>query len=175
MVKALGHARAVAYQGFISWRALASLPHAPPQDPPQPTPMKMLYWLKKTKNDAEASSSRSTRRGRRSSSPPPPVARTPPTLLCQLPPPTGLPRLRRCHYPHGHGGRVAEHLAYLPPLPPLPLHARPVVDYEGQEVPPPPGIPCHRRRPDHPHGVVINQPSQPQPEVIVDLVSDDEK
>jgi hypothetical protein len=60
-------------------------------------------------------------------------------------------------------GMVAKHLASLPPPPPLPRHARQVADYEGKEVPPPPGVP--RRW--------IN--SQPQPEVIVDLVSDDEK
>jgi hypothetical protein len=46
-----------------------------------------------------------------------------------------------------------------------------MVNYEGQEVPPPPGVP--RRRRDHPHGVVINPALQPQPEVFVDLVSDD--
>jgi hypothetical protein len=34
MAKALVPARAVAVQGFISWRALAPLPHAPPLDPP---------------------------------------------------------------------------------------------------------------------------------------------
>jgi hypothetical protein len=33
-------------------------------------------------------------------------------------------------------GLVANHLASLPP--PLPPHARPFADYEGQEVPPPP-------------------------------------
>jgi hypothetical protein len=70
-------------------------------------------------------------------------------------------------------GMVAEHLASSPPPPPLPPHARPVADYEGQEVPPPPGIP--RRRRDHPYGVIINPPPQPQPEVIVDLVSDDDE
>jgi hypothetical protein len=37
-----------------------------------------------------------------------------------------------------------------------------MVNYEGQEVPPP----C-------PHGVVINLVLQSQPEVFVDLVSDD--
>jgi hypothetical protein len=36
---------------------------------------------------------------------------------------------------------VAEHLASMPPPPPLPPHAWPVADYEGQEVPPPPGVP----------------------------------
>jgi hypothetical protein len=35
-----------------------------------------------------------------------------------------------------------------------------------------PGV--SRRRRDHPHGVVINPP-QPQPEVFVDLVSNDDK
>jgi hypothetical protein len=35
MAKALGSARAVAVQAFISWRALAVLPHAPPQSFPQ--------------------------------------------------------------------------------------------------------------------------------------------
>jgi hypothetical protein len=33
-------------------------------------------------------------------------------------------------------GMVAQHMASLPPPPTLPLHARPVADYEGQEVPP---------------------------------------
>jgi hypothetical protein len=60
-------------------------------------------------------------------------------------------------------GMVAKHLASLPPPPPLPPHTRHVADYKGKEVPPPPGVP--RRW--------IN--SQPQPEVIVNLVSDDEK
>jgi hypothetical protein len=45
--------------------------------------------------------------------------------------------------------------------------------YEGQEEPPPPGVLRRRCRHDHPHGVVINPP--PQPEVIVDLVSNDEE
>jgi hypothetical protein len=40
-------------------------------------------------------------------------------------------------------------------------------------VPPPPGV--SRRRRDHPHGVVINPPSQSQSEVFVDLVSDDDE
>jgi hypothetical protein len=48
--------------------------------------MKMPSWLKKTKNDAEASSSRSAHRGRRPPSPPPPADRPPPVLLRQLPP-----------------------------------------------------------------------------------------
>jgi hypothetical protein len=68
---------------------------------------------------------------------------------------------------------VAEHLVSLPPPPQLSPHVRPVVDYEGQEVPPPPGVP--RRRCDHPHGVVINLLPQPQPEVFVDLISDDDE
>jgi hypothetical protein len=38
-------------------------------------------------------------------------------------------------------GMVAQHLASLPPLPPLPPHAPLLAAYEGQEVPPPPGIP----------------------------------
>jgi hypothetical protein len=56
-------------------------------------------------------------------------------------------------------GMVAEHLASLPPPPPLPPHARSVADYEGQEVPPPPSVP--RRWRDHPHGAVINPSLQP--------------
>jgi hypothetical protein len=72
-------------------------------------------------------------------------------------------------------GMVAEHLASLPPPPPLHSHVRPVADYEGQEVPHPPGVRCRQRHHDHPHGVVINPPPQPQPEVIIDLVSDDEE
>jgi hypothetical protein len=71
-------------------------------------------------------------------------------------------------------GMVAWHMASLPPPPPLPPHARPVAVYVGQEVPPPPGISRPRRRHDHPQGVVINPPTQPQQEVIVDLVSDDD-
>jgi hypothetical protein len=72
-------------------------------------------------------------------------------------------------------GMVPEHLASLPPPPlsPLPPHARLVEDYEGKEVLPLLGVPHHRR--DHPHGVVINPPPQPQPDVFVDLVSDDEE
>jgi hypothetical protein len=69
---------------------------------------------------------------------------------------------------------VVEHLA-SPLRPPLPPHARPVTDYEGQEVPTPPGIRRHQRRHDHQHGVVINPLPQPQPEVIVDLISDNEE
>jgi hypothetical protein len=71
-------------------------------------------------------------------------------------------------------GMVVEHLASLPPPPPLSPHARPVADCEVQEVPPPSGVPRCRHRHEHPHGVVINPP-QPQPEVVVDLVSDDEE
>jgi hypothetical protein len=69
-------------------------------------------------------------------------------------------------------GLVANHLSSLLPPPPLPSHARPFADYEGQEVPSPPGVSRRQRRHDHPQGVVINPP-QPQQEVIVDLVSDD--
>jgi hypothetical protein len=72
-------------------------------------------------------------------------------------------------------GMVAQHLASLPPPPPLPPHARPVADYEGHEVLPPANVRSRQRCHDHPHGVVINPPPQPQPEVIVDLVSDDEE
>jgi hypothetical protein len=72
-------------------------------------------------------------------------------------------------------GMVVQHLASLSPPPPLPLHAPLLAMYEGQEVPPPSGVPRRQRRHDHPHGVVINPPPQPQPEVIVDLVSDEEK
>jgi hypothetical protein len=68
---------------------------------------------------------------------------------------------------------VAEHLASLPPPPPLPPHARPGADYEEQEVPPSPSVP--RRWHYHPHGVVINPLPQPQSEVIVDLVSDNDE
>jgi hypothetical protein len=70
-------------------------------------------------------------------------------------------------------GMVAEHLASLPPPPRLSPHVWAVADYEGQEVPPPPSVSCRRR--DHPHGVVINPPLQPQPEVFVDLVSDNDE
>jgi hypothetical protein len=34
---------------------------------------------------------------------------------------------------------------------------------------------CRQCRHDHSHGVVINPPQQPQSEVVVDLVSDDEE
>jgi hypothetical protein len=37
-------------------------------------------------------------------------------------------------------GLVATHLASWPPPPPLPPHARPFADYEGQEVPLPPRV-----------------------------------
>jgi hypothetical protein len=70
-------------------------------------------------------------------------------------------------------GMVVEHLASLPPPPPLPPHTPLLGTYQGQEVPPPPGVPCRRRRHDHLYGVVINPLLQPQPEVIVDLVSDE--
>jgi hypothetical protein len=72
-------------------------------------------------------------------------------------------------------GMVAEHLASLPPPPPLPPHAPLLTAYEGQEVPPLPGVPRCRRQHDHPHRVAINPPQQPQPEVVVDLVFDDEE
>jgi hypothetical protein len=72
-------------------------------------------------------------------------------------------------------GMVAEHLASLPPPPPLPPDAPLLAAYEGQEVPPPPGVPRRQRRHDHLHGVVINSPLQPHPEVIVDLVSDNDE
>jgi hypothetical protein len=72
-------------------------------------------------------------------------------------------------------GLVATHLASLPPPPPLPPHARPFADYEGQEVPQPPGVSRRQHRHDHPQGVVINPPPQPQQEVFVDLVSDDDE
>jgi hypothetical protein len=67
-------------------------------------------------------------------------------------------------------GLVANHMAALPP-PPLPPHARPIADYEGQEVPLPPRVSRRQRRHDHLQGVVINPPPQPQQEVLVDLVS----
>jgi hypothetical protein len=70
-------------------------------------------------------------------------------------------------------GMVAGHLASLSRPPPLPVHAPPRAAYAGQEDPPPSGSLPRRRRHDHPHGVVINPP-QPQSEVMVDLVSDDE-
>jgi hypothetical protein len=72
-------------------------------------------------------------------------------------------------------GLVANHLASLPPPQPVPPHARPFADYEGQEVPPPSGVSRRLRRHDHPQGVVINPPPQPQQEVFVDLVSDDDE
>jgi hypothetical protein len=71
-------------------------------------------------------------------------------------------------------GMVAEHIASLPP-PPLLLPHAPLAAYEGQEVPPPPGVPRRQRRHDHPHGVFIDPPLQPQPEVIVELVSDNKE
>jgi hypothetical protein len=65
-------------------------------------------------------------------------------------------------------GMVPQHLVSLP-LPHAPLLAA----YEGQDVPSPPSVP--RRRHDHPHRVVINPPPQPQPEVFIDLISDDDE
>jgi hypothetical protein len=56
---------------------------------------------------------------------------------------------------------VANHLASLPPPPPPPPHERSFSDYEGQEVPPLPGILRRQRRHDHPQWVVINPPSLP--------------
>jgi hypothetical protein len=70
-------------------------------------------------------------------------------------------------------GMVAEHLDSLPRPLPLPVHAPPLADYGGQEVPPSLGVQRRRCRHDHPHRVVINPPQQP--EVVVDLVSDDEE
>jgi hypothetical protein len=55
-------------------------------------------------------------------------------------------------------GMVAEYMASLPPPPPLPPHAPLLVAYEGQEVPPPPGVRRRQLRHDHPNGVVINPP-----------------
>jgi hypothetical protein len=46
--------------------------------------------------------------------------------------------------------------------------------YLRQEVALPPGAPPRRHRHDHLHGVVINSP-QPQPQVVLNLVSDDEE
>jgi hypothetical protein len=42
-------------------------------------------------------------------------------------------------------------------------------------VPLSPGVLRRQHRHDHPQGVVINPPPQPQQEVIVDLVSDDDE
>jgi hypothetical protein len=42
-------------------------------------------------------------------------------------------------------------------------------------VPPPSGVSRRLRRHDHPQGVVINPPPQPQQEVFVDLVSDNDE
>jgi hypothetical protein len=70
-------------------------------------------------------------------------------------------------------GMVAEHVASLPPPPPLPPRAPLLATYEGREVPPSPGV--LRRRHDHPHRVVINPPPQPQQEVFINLVSDDDE
>jgi hypothetical protein len=44
-------------------------------------------------------------------------------------------------------GMVVEHMSFLPPPPPLLPHAWLVADYEGQEVPPPPGVPRRRINP----------------------------
>jgi hypothetical protein len=173
--------------------------------------MKMSSWLKKTKNDVEASSSLSMRRSHKPISPPPPAGR-PPAAFCanylwrpgrritwrgqraSLRPtrrrqgggrrgdegrrPTwrrgstlGVQgsrrsRLRRGSPPptclggvqgrRGQGafpgyvdvialtGIVAEHLASLPPPPPLPPHAPLLATYQGQEVPPPPARSGHQ-------------------------------
>jgi hypothetical protein len=72
-------------------------------------------------------------------------------------------------------GMVARRMASLPPPPSLPPHARPVADYVGQEVPPPPGVSCRRHCQDHPQGVVINPPPKPQQEVVINLVSNDDE
>jgi hypothetical protein len=72
-------------------------------------------------------------------------------------------------------GMVAQHMASLPPPPPLPPHASLLAAYEGQEVPPPPGVSRCQRRHDHLQGMVINPSPQPQQEVVVDLVSDDDE
>jgi hypothetical protein len=72
-------------------------------------------------------------------------------------------------------GLVANHLASLPPPAPLLPHARPFADYEGQKVPTPSGVSRRQRHHDHPQGVVINRPPQPQQEVFVDLVFDDDE
>jgi hypothetical protein len=79
MAKALGPARAVVGQAFIRWCARPSVSHTPPQNP-HCRAMKMPSWLKKTKNDGEASSSSFVHRHRRPSSPPPAL------LLGNLPP-----------------------------------------------------------------------------------------
>jgi hypothetical protein len=79
------------------------------------------------------------------------------------------------HYAMELTGMVEEHMASLPPPPPLPTHAPPQLAYNGQEVPPqlayngqevsPPPSVLRRRRHDHPHGVVIDPPAAQ--EVIV--------
>jgi hypothetical protein len=66
-------------------------------------------------------------------------------------------------------------MALLPPPPSYPPHAQSFADYEGQEVPPPPGVSRRQRCHNHPQGVVINPPLQPQEEVLVDLVFDDDE
>jgi hypothetical protein len=63
-------------------------------------------------------------------------------------------------------GMVAEHMASLPPPPSLPPHVPLLATYEGQEVLPLPDVLRRQRRHDHPHGVVINPSSQPQPKVM---------
>jgi hypothetical protein len=72
-------------------------------------------------------------------------------------------------------GMAAQHMALLSLPPPLPPHARPVADYEGQEVSLPPAVLHRQHHHDHPQGVVINPPPQPQQEVVIDLVSDDDE
>jgi hypothetical protein len=72
-------------------------------------------------------------------------------------------------------GMVAWHMASMPPPPPLPPHARPVADYVGQEVPLLLGFSRCQRCHDHPQWVVINSPPQLHQEVVIDLVSDDDK
>jgi hypothetical protein len=67
---------------------------------------------------------------------------------------------------------VAEHLASLPPPPPLVPHVSILAAYEGREVPPPPDIvmTTHTKWSQN----LPPQP-QPQPEVVVDLVFDHEE
>jgi hypothetical protein len=52
-------------------------------------------------------------------------------------------------------GMVANHRASLPHSPLLPAYAPPQAQYDGQEVPPPPGVP-HRHQHDHPHWQVTD-------------------
>jgi hypothetical protein len=70
-------------------------------------------------------------------------------------------------------GMVVQHMALLPPPPPLPPHAPLLAAYEGQEVPPPPGVSRCQHHLDHPQGVVMNLPPQPQQEDVDDLISND--